>query len=196
MSKRLLGELLIEEGKIEPGQLKTALAHQKRWGKKIGESLVSLGFISERELCKTLSRSLRIPVIDVSRLDPATINAEILKYIPMQRARSNRIVPLAVREIRGKKRLVVATSDPTNYKFLDELQFKSSLPLLVMISPDSDIDWYIKRYYLSITDLPSDYVSSVKINKEPEFIESLSTIFEDAEFTNTTRLHRKKTEDS
>jgi hypothetical protein len=195
MSKRLLGELLIEEGKIDPDQLKSALAHQKRWGKKIGEAMISLGFISERDLCKTLSKALRIPVIDVSRLDPATINADTLKYIPIQRARSQRIVPLAVKDIRGKKRLVVATSDPTNYKFLDELQFKSGLPLLVMISPDSDIDWYIRRFYLAEENLPKNYVSVVKINKPPEFIESLSSIFDDAEFTNTTQQHRKKTEE-
>lgn len=198
MSKVRLGELLIQLGKIDADQLKVALNYQKKWGKKIGQCLVELKFVNEKELCEALSKSLKIPVVDITRLEPSAITKEILDIIPVEVARKHRLLPISIREIRYKRRLVVATSDPTNYKTFDEIQFKHGLPLLVMIVPDTDIDWFIRKFYLGEADaIPEDYVSAVHSKADDnggEFIGSLSSIFSDAEFTNATREHRKKTD--
>ncbi len=189
MAQKLrLGELLIQAGKIDEKQLAAALGHQKRWGKKIGECCIYLNFITENELAVFLAKALKVPHLDLGRIDPASITRSILEYIPLAVARKERLVPVAVREVRLKRRLVIATSDPTNYKILDELQFKIGLPVLTMVSPDSDIEWFIRRFYMGDSDaLARNYVSSVQQkNKDMsgEFIlDNLSSIFTDADFT-------------
>lgn len=187
-----LGEILIQEKKIDDAQLQAALAHQRRWGKKIGQCLVQLGFIQEIDLCQILAKSLRVPLIDVSKIDASKITKEVLGFVSVQIARAQRIVPIAVKEIHAKKRLVIATSDPTNYKTFDDIQFKSGLPVVVMISPDSDIDWFIRKYYLSESEaLPLNYISGISIidgdlTEGQAVPDPISNIFWDNDFTGLT----------
>lgn len=206
MAKLRIGEILLAEKKIDQVQLKSALAYQKRWGKKLGDCLVDLGFISELELVRTLSRFLRIPLIDVTRLESARITKEILQMIPLPVARRVRVVPLATREIKRKKRLVVATADPTNYAAFDEIQFKAGLPLLLMIAPESDIDWFIRKYYMNDGDaLPYNYVSGISLIQDKEELDEasdefqmdpISNIFFDDEFTGVSKSYRDKAKKS
>ena len=46
--KKLLGELLLEAGVIETGQLEEALRVQKRTGEKLGDVIEELGFVSRK----------------------------------------------------------------------------------------------------------------------------------------------------
>lgn len=195
--KLRLGEILIAENKIDEAQLKAALAYQRRWGKKLGDCIVDLNFISELELIQCLSKHLRVPMIDVTRIEASKITKSILDQIDLQSVRRHRIVPLAIKEIKKKKRLVVATSDPTNYKVFDEIQFRAGLPLLLMVAPDSDIDWFIRKYYLNESEaLPFNYVSGISIiedsnadgHKGPP--DPISTIFFDENFTAISRMYR------
>lgn len=206
MKKLRIGEILTAEGKIDQAQLKAGLAHQKRWGKKLGDSLVDLGFISEIDLVQSLSRFLRLPIIDVTRLDTSRITKEVLDSIPVQICRKQRIIPLAIKEVKRKNRLVIATSDPTNYAVFDEIQFKAGFPLLVMIAPDSDIDWFIRKFYMNEGDaLPYNYVSGISvietkdIDDEDSFegvrTDPISNIFNDEEFTGHSKMYRQKDKD-
>lgn len=201
MAKLRLGEVLLAEKKIDEAQLKAALAHQRRWGKKLGDCIVDLGFATEIEIVQTLSRALRLPMIDVTRLDSSKITREVLDMISLPIARRNRIIPLAIKNIRRKKRLVIATSDPTNYTIFDEVQFKAGLPLLVMIAPDSDLDWFIRKYYMNEGEaLPENYVSGISLIKpiekdntqaDPEKLETdpVSSIFLDEDFTGISKVY-------
>jgi len=201
VAKLRLGEILVAEKKIDQVQLKSALAHQRRWGKKLGDCLVDLGFISELDLVRTLSRFLRLPLIDVTRLDSTKITKDILGLVPLPVARKVRAVPLATREIKRKKRLVIAASDLTNYAAFDEIQFKAGLPLLVMIAPDSDIDWFLRKYYMNDGDaLPYNYVSGIsliqdktadEISEEIE-MDPISNIFFDDQFTGVSKGFQNK----
>ncbi len=193
MSKVRLGELLINEGKIDETQLQSALGFQKRWGKKIGESLIQLGFLTELDLVQTLARVLKVPLIDLSKLDTGKITRAVLSQVTLQSARTHRVVPLAIKEIRGRKRLVVAMSDPTNFRVIDELQFKSGLPVLAMVTPDSDIEWFIRKFYLGDDGaLSLNFVSGISpIEGEADDrlqIDPVSSIFFDAEFTGMSKI--------
>jgi len=202
VAKLRLGEILIAEKKIDQVQLKSALAHQRRWGKKLGDCLVDLGFVSELDLVRTLSRFLRLPLIDVTRIDSTKITKDVLDLIPLPIARKVRAIPLATREIKRKKRLVIATSDPTNFAAFDEIQFKAGLPLLVMIAPDSDIDWFLRKYYMNDGEaLPYNYVSGIsliqdktadEISEEIE-MDPISNIFFDDQFTGVSKTKMQKT---
>lgn len=47
LKKKFLGDLLIEAGVITKEQRNKAIQEHKRLGKRLGEALVSLGFIAE-----------------------------------------------------------------------------------------------------------------------------------------------------
>lgn len=199
MNQRLrFGEVLIKSGKIDEDQLRSALGHQRRWGRKIGECMVQLGFITEEELAQTLASVLKIPHISLGRIDPSSITRELLNYVPLNVARAERIAPLAIREVNHKRRLVVTTSDPTNYRVFDDIQFKMGLPLLVMVSTDSEIEWFIRRFYMGeVNALSENYVSVAKVKKEteeaPEFVlDNISSIFYDSEFTGVSKVYKDK----
>ena len=49
-----LGELLVERGLLSPVQLELALGEQRRTGLRLGEVLVSLGYVSEAALARML----------------------------------------------------------------------------------------------------------------------------------------------
>ena len=49
-----LGELLVDRGLLSARQLELALAEQSRTGRRLGEVLVGLGFVSEQALAAML----------------------------------------------------------------------------------------------------------------------------------------------
>ena len=78
MSRRIrLGESLVEAGLITPTQLDEALKRRTSTGERIGEALVGLGFISERDLLRTLALDADIPFLEARELvvDPMVVVA-------------------------------------------------------------------------------------------------------------------------
>lgn len=201
MTKRKLGEILIEEGKIDELQLKSALSHQRRWGKRLGECLVELKFLTEIDLAHSLSVALKVPVIDLTKISPEKITNELLNRISLAIVRKHRIVPIAEKEVRGKRRLVLASSDPTNVSVIDDIQFKTGTPVLLMVAPDSDIEWFIRKYYLGeLEALSSNFVSGISVidPKEKEdniALEPVSSIFFDEAFTGIRQVRPNRDDD-
>ncbi len=61
-----IGEMLLEENLITQTQLDAALAHKKEGDhKKLGDILVEMGAIAERDLIRMLGTRLKVPVVDL-----------------------------------------------------------------------------------------------------------------------------------
>ncbi len=76
-----LGQHLLEEKIITPVQLHEALARQKSYGQRLGNNLVSLGFISEKELREVLGKKPAPPKsVAETGLDPLFIADLALKH--------------------------------------------------------------------------------------------------------------------
>src|SRR5690606_423847 len=125
----------------------------RRWGRKLGQCLVYLQFLTEADLTRVLSKVFRLPVIDLARIDPIKITKDLLSKITVQQARTHRVVPLALRDLHRRKHLIVATSEPADIKYLDELQFRLGMPVQALLAPDSDIEWFIRKYYMGEQDI-------------------------------------------
>ena len=54
-ARKLIGQMLLEEGLITEQQLKIALGKQRETGHFLGRILVDLGYISEKDLKRVLS---------------------------------------------------------------------------------------------------------------------------------------------
>src|SRR3954471_2948931 len=106
MSRRIrLGESLVEAGLINAAQLDEALARKTTTGERIGEALVALGYITERDLIRTLDKDADIPFLESNEL---RVDATVVPLVTAAAARANNLVPLRA----DGRALVVAMGNP------------------------------------------------------------------------------------
>ena len=86
-AKKLLGQMLVEEGLITEEQLKIALAKQRETGHFLGRVLVDLGFVDEKDLKRTLSIQHGVEMIDLKNtiIDKKAVEACLLYTSPSPR---------------------------------------------------------------------------------------------------------------
>jgi hypothetical protein len=140
--RKKLGEMLIEGGLIDPYQLKSALAHQRQWGGRIGANVVKLGFVTEDELVAFLSRTFNLPSVNMHAVK---VPAQVIAAVPKDIAKKYGIVPLQVSP--DKKYITVAMSDPTNLLALDELTFLVNARVKPVIASDTGVEAAMHHYY-------------------------------------------------
>ena len=103
--RRWLGDTLLNAGLVTRPQLDEALAIQNSTGQKLGQALVSLGYLSDNALLQTLCADAGIPYLNESELTPAP---EAVALIPSELARQHSVVPLKLES----RHLVIAMADP------------------------------------------------------------------------------------
>ncbi len=127
-----LGELLLEHKIISEEQLKSALAEQKRSGRKLGRVLTDLGIVREETLHEVLAQHLQIPFVDVRQL---TIDSTTVRLLPEAHARRFRALVLQS-DARG---LTVGMADPTDLFAYDELAARLKQPLRIALVKEADL---------------------------------------------------------
>lgn len=140
--KRRLGELLQAAGLISELQLKAALSEQRKWGGKLGRTLVEMGFVEETAMAAALSRQLQLPLVD---LDKVSIPADVTQWLRVDIAERYGVFPLGGDH--KQKVLQVATSDPTNFEALQELAFSTGMRIQASIAGPTSIDKAIRGHY-------------------------------------------------
>lgn len=120
MSRKRLGEMLMEAGVLSQRQLQSALEEQKRWGGQLGKILVEQRAISESVLVKVLGTQLNFPTVDISGI---RISKELTGLVPRNLAEQNNLLPFR----RDGQFLDVAMSDPLRTGILDELRIRTKL---------------------------------------------------------------------
>jgi type IV pilus assembly protein PilB len=139
-----VGEILVQAGVIDKFQLQAALGEQARWGRRLGVTLIKLGFVEELDLVRALASQLDLPV---ARLEGKRIQPEILELVPMALAEQHMVVPLFVKKQAGSQTLFLGMEDPSNLAVLDDLTFRTGMEVRpVMVGP-SEIAEAIDRYY-------------------------------------------------
>ena len=119
MKRKLLGEILIDEGLISEEQLKAGLEKQKREkGLKIGEALVALGVVTEEDVAKAIWQQRQIPYVD---LDSYALDPNVIELVPEKVARAYTALPL----FKIGNALTVAMADPLNLIAVDDLRTKT-----------------------------------------------------------------------
>lgn len=140
--RRRLGEILLDAGLINQVQLQAALAEQRKWGGKLGRTLVEMGFLDEESMVLALSRQLGFPAVD---LDRTITPPHVLQMLRVDVAERLGVFPLGGDPLR--KILHIATSDPTNVDASQELSFLTGMRIQVSVAGSSAIDRAIRRHY-------------------------------------------------
>lgn len=142
-----IGEVLKEYGYINEEQLQTALAAQKKdRSKRLGEHLIALGFVSERQMLEALSDKLSEPLVSLDNID-FDINA--VKKIPEAMAQKYSVIGYAFTD----NVLTVATSDPLNYYGLEDVRLVSGCRISVSLATKDDVQIAIEKYYSDVDTL-------------------------------------------
>lgn len=150
MLKKRLGEILLEANAIDEYQLRSALGFQKKWGGRLGKVLVDNHFITEETLLAALQRQTGIAAINLKTIQ---IPEYVLKLIPKELAEKNHLLPIRLEGDPGKaETLIVAMSDPTNLKALDEIQFKTGKKVKPVLAGEIALSRAIRMLYFGETD--------------------------------------------
>lgn len=137
--------MLVSLGLITRAQLDHALEEQRASGLPIGKQLVALGSVSETRLTQVLSNQLSVPWVSLERVE---FPAELLARVPGDLADRRSVLPIYVRNVRGRgATLYVAMDDPTDDDALKELSSAASMPVRPMIAPPSEIRRAIEQRY-------------------------------------------------
>jgi type IV pilus assembly protein PilB len=164
-----LGAILVENGIITAVQLKKALDFQKETTNlRLGDALVSLGFIDEFQKTHFLASQLGVPVATPKQFASADLN--VVALIPERVAREYHCIALE----KNEDELVVAMVDTTNLRLLDNLRDQTDLRIAPILGTLEDITVSIERYYRDIashrsaSDLMADLATEVQYIKKVE----------------------------
>ncbi len=115
MPHKPLGQIFLEEGIISNQQLEMALREQKRTKELLGKILRRLGLITEAQLLQALAYQAGIEFVDISTV---LVEPTVLKRIPEEFARVNRVLPLFFID----DTLAIAVADPHNVMVIDSVK--------------------------------------------------------------------------
>ena len=136
-----LGEILVVTEGLSAEKLTEALAQQAERGGRLGEVLISLKLITEEQLLRALGLQLDLPFS--ARLPIEEITPELIRKLPINFAKQNKLIPL--REEEGT--LVLALSDPLDTAVLDEARLLLERSVTPHLAPAQAILDAINQVY-------------------------------------------------
>jgi hypothetical protein len=163
MSRKKLGEILVQAGVLNDTQLRAALNEQRRWGGPLGRILVDMKLITEDSMVQALSHQLNLPAVN---LDQRNIEAAVLDVVPGELAEQLSIIPFA---LQGKF-LDVAMSDPTNMVAIDTLRTKTRMNVRPFLAGPRTLERALARHYgrgVGPIDMLSQTGPSIALGNEP-----------------------------
>jgi len=142
--RKKLGESLVEAGLIDGLQLRSALADQRRWGNRLGKTLVKLGFVEEQTLMRHLSRLMGQPLAEIR---DRTIDPEVLALLPAGLAEKHRCLPLFVEDDGAARYLYLGMEEPADLDVLDALQLRTGFEICPVLIGYRELDQGLRRFY-------------------------------------------------
>jgi type IV pilus assembly protein PilB len=142
LTKKRLGDLLVDARKISKEQLEHVLVRQRTSGKRIGELLIDDGIITEDDILDVLEVQLQMPRI---HLDSAHVDLDAAKSIPESLASRYNLIPIAY----DNNNIKVVMSDPLNIFAVDDVKIATGYEVDILIASNKEIKRAIDKYYSS-----------------------------------------------
>lgn len=137
-----IGQLLVEGGYLTEEQLQHALQAQKEsGGKKLGDLLVELEFISEQDLMLALKKRLNVPIVE---LQSQKVSIEAVKLMPEEIATKYMLIPIKAEN----NVLTVATNNPLDFYAFEDVAIITGMEVLPVLATKKDIEIAIQKYYM------------------------------------------------
>jgi MSHA biogenesis protein MshE len=158
-----LGDLLVQEQIISDDQLQLALQQQRQTGRKLGTTLIDLGFISEVQLLTFLARQLDVPFFDLNNL---TIDVSAVALLPEVQARRYRALAVNLSD----DKVTVVMSDPADLSALDAIAaLLSPRELVLAVAREGQLLEYFDRLYRRTREIENFAVQLHEEHQETGF---------------------------
>ncbi|NVJ56666.1 MAG: Flp pilus assembly complex ATPase component TadA, partial [Vibrionaceae bacterium] len=196
--RKRLGDLLVEEGIVTDLQVDQALSVQKNSGRKLGATLIDLGFLSEHQMLTFLSQQLDIPLIDLNR---ANVDIDAVQVLPEVHARRLRALVIA----NNNDTLRVAMSDPADLFAQEALLGQlSQYKVDFVIAAENQLVDGFNRYYRRTKEIASfaeqlqaehqvteafDFNVEDDDSQEVTVVKLINSLFEDAIQVGASDIH-------
>lgn len=138
-----IGDVLVAAGAITEEQLQEGLAKQKETGRKFGNALVDLGFISNDMLITVLTTQLGIDYIE---LKGAKIEEKVIHMVPENMVTKYQAIPIEI-DPDNPNILKVAMADPMDIMAMDDIGLVTNLQVEPMLASEEGIRNAIDKYY-------------------------------------------------
>ena len=135
-----LGDILLEKKVITPEQLKLAISEQQRTGEMLGQILIKMGLVTEKNMLQILAGQQGIPFVD---LKETKIDEKVIKSVPAKFAWHYKIMPISI----DGNVLTVTTSNPFDMWPLDDLEINLGYRVEKVLATSQGIMEAIKKYY-------------------------------------------------
>ncbi len=160
MALKRLGQILLDLGLIDEGQLQQMLEEQQaRGGELLGKVGMSLGFFSEDQLGEALAEQWNTTFVT---LYDRTIPPEVLKLVSEPMAQLYRVIPI---ELSGN-RLTVATAEPQKIQIADELRTFLGFDIHNCVATEQEIQKAIDKFYSAENESVESIVESLEHDAE------------------------------
>jgi type IV pilus assembly protein PilB len=160
ITKKRLGEMLVESKLLTEEQLRQALAEHRKAGLKLGQYLSRQGILSENQIVDMLSRQLKI-----EKYHPETypIDTNLARLIPIETAQKFQVAPL-----RKKGRLLtIAMTDPLDINALDTIEIAANAEVEPVVCTEREVNQLINGIYGMQSGL-GGVMESMEIDAQPE----------------------------
>ncbi len=121
--------------------LAAALSRQQAYEGKLGEHLVQMGYINERQLLKTLSDVWNIPLVSIEKF---AASLEVFKRFPFQLLRKFNAWPVEI----TKQNVTLAMADPFDSEAISELRLASGLIIDPVLASRNEINEVLDKHLI------------------------------------------------
>lgn len=135
-----LGECLVKAHIITAEQLERALRFQKRRGGFLGQILLEMGIVSDKELCQAISEVLDVNCVSI---DSILISEDLLTLIPESLAATCKILPLFAHG----NTLYMAMENPDDTGAIQLVEFSTGMKVKPLVVPQCQLRGMLKKYY-------------------------------------------------
>lgn len=140
MAYKRLGDVLIDAGLIDEGQLSHALEQQKTSKRRLGDELIAEGVITEAGLIEALQMQLGVEFVDLSQID---LDPEMSRVVSKNVARQYNVVPVR----QSPEDVYLAMSDPLNFMAIEAVKNATRKRVVPMVATQDAIMRAIMTLY-------------------------------------------------
>jgi general secretion pathway protein E len=139
-TRKRIGEILIERGKLDAAGLDRALRLQQETHEKLGALLVTLGLVAQRDVAEALAHQLGMPLVEAASYPELPILEERVSARFLREARA---LPLAEDEYE----LVLAMADPTDSYTVSAFEMVTGLKVRPQVAIPTELEAALERLY-------------------------------------------------
>jgi len=140
MARKLIGQILREQGKVTQEQVLKALERQELTDKALGRIFFDMGIVSNDDILRAWSQQIDAEIVDLATI---SIPSGLLDELPREVAEEYHVFPVG----RRGDALVIAMSDPLDDEDLARISALCNRPVQTVIGSALAITQAIKRHY-------------------------------------------------